>query len=83
MDASQKETPTEKDGPDNQAKKKGLALIVHDLKQKRLIPIKIIFFFIVSGKWTIPESDGRNSYIVGVDILSQVLEYSFRTWPFT
>merc|ERR1712071_459829 len=49
MDASQKETPTEKDGPDNQAKKKGLALIVHDLKQKRLIPIKIIFFFIVSG----------------------------------
>ena len=31
-------------------RKKGLALILQDLKQKELIPLKMIFFLLMGGK---------------------------------
>ena len=31
-------------------KKKGLALLIHDLKQKELIPLKILFFLLLAGE---------------------------------
>ena len=49
-DLAQEEAPAEKKASDDDVKKKGLALITHDLKKKELIPIKVLSFIIVSGK---------------------------------
>ena len=38
------------DGANQEPKKKGIALIVHDFKQKPLIPVKILFFVMFSSK---------------------------------
>lgn len=40
----------EKNGSDDDVKKKGISLIIHDLKQKKLIPIKVLNFVVVTGK---------------------------------
>ena len=51
MDLAQEEAPApEKKASDDDVKKKGLALITHDMKKKELIPIKVLSFIIVSGK---------------------------------
>ena len=49
-DLAQEEAPAEKKASDDDVKKKGLALITHDMKKKELIPIKVLSFIIVSGK---------------------------------
>ena len=36
--------------PGETEKKKGLALLIHDLKQRKLIPIKILSLIVFSGK---------------------------------
>lgn len=36
---------------EEEAKKKGMALIIHDFKQKPLIPVKILFFVMFSSKF--------------------------------
>lgn len=41
--------PVEEDSGILSEKKKGWALLVYDLKQKKLIPIKILFFLIISS----------------------------------
>ena len=38
---------------DEEPKKKGLALLIHDLKQKELIPVKILYFAMFSSKFYI------------------------------
>ena len=35
---------------ENTEKKKGLALLIHDLKQPKLIPIKLLSLIVFSGK---------------------------------
>jgi len=35
----------------DELKKKGMALIIHDFKQKPLIPVKILFFVMFSSKF--------------------------------
>ena len=44
MDAAKKVIPDE-----DEPKKKGLALLAHDFRQKQLIPIKIISFLILAS----------------------------------
>ena len=36
-------------------KKKGLALLAHDLKQKPLVPVKILFALIMASEWLFTE----------------------------
>ena len=36
---------------EDEPKKKGMALIIHDFKQKPLIPVKILFFVMFSSKF--------------------------------
>jgi len=45
-----KVVPVEEDSGILSEKKKGWALLVYDLKQKKLIPIKLLFFLIISSK---------------------------------
>lgn len=33
------------------AKKKGLALLAHDLREKKLIPTKVLFFAVLSSRF--------------------------------
>ena len=39
------------DGQEQEVKKKGWALIVHDFKQKQLIPIKLLSFIVLASKY--------------------------------
>jgi len=50
IDSAREEAATEKNAPEDDIKKKGLSLIVYDLKQKKLITTKILFFVVLSGK---------------------------------
>ena len=51
MDLAQEEAPApEKKASDDDVKKKGIALITHDLKQKKLVPIKVLIVVVLSGK---------------------------------
>ena len=36
---------------EEEPKKMGLALLLHDLKQKRLIPVKILYFAMFSSEY--------------------------------
>jgi len=50
MDLAQEEAPApEKKASDDDVKKKGIALITHDLKQKKLVPIKVLIVVVLSG----------------------------------
>ena len=45
-----KTTPVLADGKDDE-KKKGVQLLIYDMKQKKLIPIKLLFFVVISSKF--------------------------------
>jgi len=56
IDSAREEAATEKNAPEDDIKKKGLSLIVYDLKQKKLIPTKVLFIVVLSSKhwiWSI------------------------------
>lgn len=53
IEDGQQQSPVKTAGEDdtsNQIKKKGWALIVHDFKQKELIPIKLLSFIVLASK---------------------------------
>ena len=67
------EVPVTKKIDQDEPKKKGMALIVHDFKQKELIPIKILKFLILSSiKITIFM---HSNYTIG-----SLYNYCFKAW---
>lgn len=50
---SKNEAPSCKEEVD-EVKKKGIKLLIYDMKQKKLIPIKVLFFLVISSKFHVP-----------------------------
>ena len=58
---------------EDEPKKKGLALLAHDFRQKPLIPIKIVSFIILASMFT-------NLLVISVYMLP--VQFDFKVWEF-
>ena len=58
---------------EDEPKKKGLALLAHDFRQKQLIPIKIVSFIILASMFT-------NLLVISVYMLP--VQFDFKVWEF-
>ena len=58
---------------EDEPKKKGLALLAHDFRQKQLIPIKIVSFIILASMFT-------NLLVISVYMLP--VQFDLKVWEF-